>query len=123
MSEEGSPEKELTPERLAELFKFPHNIQVEEVRLLISMALRSVSIATLRSMGDWLDEDDAALSPAKARIAASAIVNELRPAVEALIENGEHRIPEPPVPNDLIICTRCRRSVQSTRGGLCRACD
>ncbi len=43
---------DITKERLAELLKYPHNIQVEEVRPLIAMASRCVTIETVRKLAE-----------------------------------------------------------------------
>lgn len=80
--------RDLTRERIAELLKFPHNIQVEEIRPLLDMASRSVSEETVRMVHYALTPHPpgmgSALPRPSPREVGQAAIRDLKPAAEAI---------------------------------------
>ena len=76
---------DLTRERIAELLKFPHNIQVDEIRPLLDMASRCVTEETVRAWWKYATGDLslAAFDDAKREL-LGLVSRDLQPAAEAL---------------------------------------
>lgn len=87
---------DLTRERIAELLKFPHNIQVEEIRPLLSMAERAVSVSTFQTVCEALNGYPpgmgSALQRPSSRDVGVATLRDLRAAATSLKETTDGNV-------------------------------